>query len=296
MRIINPYDYEGTFLKGNLHTHTDNSPCGHYSLEKVIEMYTGYKMKYDFLSITDHMLITNLEKFKDREDIILLEGVEFKKGEKQSLGINVLEYYDDGENYSNQNNLFKRVSESNGINIICHPHLKTLDYWTYDELMKLDNYTGIEIFNNNVRMDCKGIALATDLWDKLLSSGKKVYGFANDDMHIFSRAGGAYNYVLAKKKSKEAILEGIKRGSFYSSFGVKIKDIKIEGNIISLKKDDDRVPYVFFKFIGKNGEVLKEEKGIESSYIIKGDEGYVRVEVYREDGAKAWTQPFFIEN
>ncbi|MGL4850388.1 MAG: hypothetical protein ACRC28_15970 [Clostridium sp.] len=296
MKIVNLYDYEGAFLKGNLHTHTDNSPCGHYSLEKVIEMYTGYKMKYDFLSITDHMLITNLEKYKDREDIVLIEGVEFKKEKKQTLGINVLEYYDNGEDYNNHNMLFRRVNDSNGINIICHPHLGVLDYWTYEELMNLENYTGIEIFNNNVRMDCKGIALATDLWDKLLSNGKKVFGFANDDMHIFSRAGGAYNYVLAKEKTKEEIIEAMRRGSFYASFGVKIKDIKVDGNTISLKKDDDRVPYVFFKFIGKNGEVLKIEKGTESSYTVKGNEGYVRIEVYREDGAKAWTQPFFIEN
>ncbi|MGL5648688.1 MAG: hypothetical protein ACRDDY_12655 [Clostridium sp.] len=295
MKISNPYGYEGTFLKGNLHTHTNNSPCGHYPLEEVIKMYTSYKMEYDFLSITDHLLITNLEKFKNREDIILIEGVEFKKGKKQSLGINILEYEDDGENYSNHNKLFKRVRESGGINIICHPHLGVLDYWAFEEVINLENYTGIEIFNNNVRMDCKGIALATDLWDKLLSSGKKVFGFANDDMHIFSRAGGACNYVLAKEKNKENIINGLKNGNFYASFGVQIKDIKVMGNTISLKKGDDRVPYVYFKFIGKNGQVLKEDKGIESSYTVNGNEEYVRIEVYREDGAKAWTQPFFIE-
>lgn len=296
MNIINPYEYEGTFLKGNLHTHSDNSPCGHYPVEKIIEMYTSYKMEYDFLCITDHCMITDLTKFKNEEDLILIQGVEYKKGAKQTLGINVDKYDDDGENHKNHNELFKKVEDYNGINIICHPHLGKMNYWTVDELINLDNYTGIEIFNNNVRMDCKGIALATDVWDELLSKGKKVYGFANDDMHIFSRAGGAYNYVLSKRKDKESIIEAIKRGSFYASFGVKISEIKLKDNRLSLKKGDERVPYVFFRFIGQNGQVLKETKGTEAYYDIKGNEGYIRVEVFREDGAKAWSQPFFIED
>ncbi|WP_297637858.1 hypothetical protein [uncultured Clostridium sp.] len=295
MKILNPYEYEGTFLKGNLHTHSENSPCGHYSLDKIVEMYTSYKMEYDFLSITDHCMITDLSEFKDREDILLIQGVEFKRSGKQTLGINLETYDDDGENYTNHNELFKKVVENGGINIICHPHLGKMDYWTLDELLNLENYTGIEIFNNNVRLDCKGIALATDLWDELLSRGKRVFGFADDDMHIFSRAGGAYNYVLAKEKSKEEIMNGLRRGSFYASFGVKVKEIEVKNNRISLKKGDERVPYVFFKFIGKNGVVLKECKGTEAYYDVVGNEGYIRVEVFREDGAKAWLQPFFIE-
>ncbi|MCR6515490.1 MAG: hypothetical protein ACRC1T_11455 [Clostridium chrysemydis] len=296
MKIINNYRYSGDFFKGNLHTHTKESPCGHYDLETIINMYTSYKMEYDFLAITDHYRITDLSKYKNRDDILLINGVEFKKSNHQTLGINVKEYFDDELNDSNHNELFKKVNDFGGINIICHPHMGKEDYWTFERLNELYGYVGIEIFNNNVRMDCKGRATATDLWDELLSSGKKVFGFANDDMHIFSRAGGAYNYVLAEEKSIESILNAIKRGSFYASFGVKVKNIKVEDNIISLEKGDERVPYVFFKFISKNGEVLKEEKGVKASYKVKGNEGYVRVEVYREDGARAWLQPFFIEN
>lgn len=295
MKIINPYKYEGTFFKGNLHTHSENSPCGHYDLEKIIDMYTFYKVEYDFLSITDHCMITDLSYLKDKTDMLLIPGVEYKIKEKQTLGINVKEYDDDGKDYTNHNELFKKVKKQDGINIICHPHLGALDYWTTEELMKLEGYVGIEVFNNNVRMDCKGIAVASDVWDELLSNGRKVYGFANDDMHIFSRVGGGCNYVLAEEKTIDSIMNGIRRGSFYASFGVKVKNIEVYNDIISVGKGDDRVPYVYFKFIGKDGRVLKEEKGIKGFYRVKGDEGYVRVEVYREDGCRAWLQPFFIE-
>lgn len=295
MKIINPYGYEGKFLKGNLHTHSKNSPCGFYRTDKIVEMYTSYKMEYDFLAITDHYTLTDVSEFKDREDILLIPGVEYKRKDHQTLGINIKEYNDDLDNDTNHQELFNEVDAQGGINIICHPHVIREDYWTLDELLKLDNYTGIEIFNNNVRMDCKGRAIATDLWDELLSMGKYVYGFANDDMHIFSRVGGAYNMVLSEEKTIDSIINAIKRGSFYASFGITLEDIQLKDNIISLKNGDRRVPYIYFKFIGKNGKVLKEEKGNVATYEIKGDEGYIRVEAYRDDGARAWLQPFIIE-
>ncbi|MDU4911169.1 hypothetical protein [Clostridium baratii] len=296
MKIINPYDYKGEFYKGNLHTHTENSPCGHYSLKDVINMYTSYKMEYDFLAITDHYKLTDLSKYSDREDILLIQGVEHKKCDHQTLGINISKYDDDEDDDNNHNELFKKINNQGGINIICHPHMGKEDYWTYEELLKLDGYTGIEVFNNNVRMDCKGRAVATDVWDKLLSAGKIVFGFANDDMHLFSRVGGGYNMVLSEEKTIDGILNAIRRGSFYASFGIKVKNIEVKDNIISVENGDARVPYGFFKFIGKDGVTLKEEKGNKGTYEVKGDEGYVRIEVYREDGARAWLQPFVIEN
>lgn len=290
--IKNNYDFHGIWLKGNLHTHTENSPCGHYDIERVIEMYTSYKMHYDFLAITDHYMITNLENYIDDDKIILFHGSEYKKGPFQTLGINVKEYDDDKNDLENHQELFNNVVDQGGFNIICHPHMSRDDYWPFNKLIELNNYVGIEVFNNNVKHDNKGRAVATDLWDELLSSGRIVYGFANDDMHIFPRAGGAFNMVLAEERSREAIIKSIKNGSFYSSSGVFIEDIIVEGNEIAIAAS--KVP-VTFKFIGKNGYVHHETFGLKGSYNCEGDEEYIRVELVREDGAKAWTQPFFIE-
>jgi hypothetical protein len=103
--------------------------------------------------------------------------------------------------------------------------------------------------------------------------------------------------VLAEEKSPAAILEAIKRGSFYASSGIRLGEIKVtDGRTISVAAAAARVPGTVFRFIGKGGRVLKEEKAAaptaEVSYTLKGDEGYVRVEAIREDGARAWTQPF----
>ena len=64
-------------------------------------------------------------------------------------------------------------------------------------------------------MNNKGRAKATDLWDSLLSAGKKIYGFANDDMHVFPRAGGAFNMVLCEKKVQRRYFKSIIGGKFF---------------------------------------------------------------------------------
>jgi hypothetical protein len=292
--VRNPYYEEGLWLKGNLHTHTENSPCGHYTLEKVIDMYTSFKMDYDFLAITDHYHLTNLEDFMHNDKIVLLKGTEYKKRDLQTLGINIESYSDDIDDLTNHQKLFEQVEKQNGINIICHPHAYEEDYWPLEKLLELNNYTGIEIYNNNVKFDNKGKAVATELWDKLLSSGKKILGFANDDMHIFQRCGGAFNMVMSKEKSREAIMKALKQGSFYASTGIFLNSIKLKENVISVDIKHNKIPVVF-RFIGKGGKVLKEELGSSSSYNCMGHEGYVRVEMKREDGSMAWSQPFWVE-
>lgn len=291
--IKNPYNKKGIWLKGNLHTHTVNSPCGHYDLNRVIEMYTSYKMKYDFLAITDHFHLTELEDFKGIDDIILFSGVEYKYRDYQTLGINITEYIDDERDFANHQQLFKAVESQGGINIICHPHAFTDDYWPAEKLLDLNNYTGIEIYNNNVKFDNKGRATATDLWDTLLSKGRKIWGFANDDMHIFQRCGGAFNMVLAAEKTPEAILDAIKEGSFYGSTGIFLESIKLEDSTITIDLKHTHIP-ANFTFIGLGGKILKQSSGTSGSYTITGNETYVRAFVNREDGAMAWTQPFWI--
>ena len=53
-----------------------------------------------------------------------------------------------------------------------------LDVW--------DSYKGIEIYNGVCEF-LPGSAFATDRWDQLLTSGRRVWGFANDDHHWHER-------------------------------------------------------------------------------------------------------------
>lgn len=242
------------------------------------------------MAITDHYKITDLSEYIEDDKLILFQGIEYKDYAMQTLGVNVKYAEDDKDDFSNTQEIFDEVVKQGGFNIICHPHVYTDDYWSYNKLKEFNNYKGIEIFNNNVKHDNKGRAVATDLWDEVLSSGRVVYGFANDDMHVFSRAGGAFNMVLAAEKTRKAILESINKGSFYCSSGALIENVAVEENKIMITAS--KIPGEF-RFIGKNGHTYYSHNGMNATYNCNGDEGYIRVELIREDGARAWTQPFF---
>jgi hypothetical protein len=299
MKILNPYGRDGVWLKGNLHTHTDASPCGHYPLEEVAATYADRIMQYDFLAITDHLGMTDVSAVQGINGMVVFRGVEFKKEARQTLGINIESYDDDGFDQTNHQQIFDRVRRQGGINIICHPHIYEERYWPLERLLELEAYTALEIYNHNVKMNNAGRAVATDLWDALLGAGRRVWGVASDDFHHRSRYGGGFVMALGKEKSAPAILDALEKGSFYASSGIILKDIEVTERGISLAAASRRVKGTVFRFIGKGGKLLKEETPADpegtAGYTVQGNETYVRVEACREDGARAWTQPFWIE-
>jgi len=296
MNIISPYN-EGLWLKGNLHTHTTNSSCGYYPLEEVAGTYGDKAMKYDFLAITDHVYLTDISPVQGLNGLVVFAGVEYKPYKFQTLGINITSYMDDSDDEENHQIIFDAVQAQGGINIICHPHIYNTDYWPLDKILKLSGYTAIEIYNHNVKMNSNGRAIATDIWDALLSRGIRVYGIASDDLHHRSRYGGAFIMVQASQKNAASIFQAIKSGAFYSSTGILFQDISLKnGNELSLEIASNYIPDVTFSFIGLGGKILYKMNGPNASYVIPDTEGYIRIEAVREDGARAWTQPFFISN
>jgi hypothetical protein len=257
-------------------------------------------MQYDFLAITDHLVMTDVSAVEGINGMTVFRGVEFKKEARQTLGINISSYDDDGLNETNHQRIFEEVRRQGGINIICHPHLYEERYWPLERLLELEGYTALEIYNHNVKMNNAGRAVATDLWDALLSAGRRVWGIASDDFHHRSRYGGGFIMALGEEKSAAAILGALEAGAFYASSGITLKAIEVtDKGSISLAAASKRVKDTVFRFIGKGGKLLKEERSAAPeaavSYTPRGDETYVRVEACREDGARAWTQPFWIE-
>ncbi|MDR1566726.1 MAG: hypothetical protein LBS48_05530 [Treponema sp.] len=205
-------------------------------------------------------IVTDVSSAQGLNALLLLTGVEFKKEAYQTLGINIESCKDDPYNTANHQ----------------------------------------EIFDHNVKMNNAGRAIAADVWDYLLSRGRKIWGIASDDFHHCSRYGGDFIMVKAQEKSIAALLATIKTGSFYASSGIILKYIRLDAmGRISLAATTPRAGGTSFRFIGKNGKLLSErtvqEPGEPVMYQVQGDEGYVRVEALREDGVMAWISPFWIE-
>lgn len=147
------------------------------------------------------------------------------------------------------------------------------------------------------------------LWDKLLSAGRVVWGVASDDSHEYhgfdqfrsSAPGRGWIVLRAPALTREAVMAALSSGAFYASNGVAIDRYEVSGQRIEIeiqiptfgpakKPAADRFRT---EFVGKDGAILAVTHGTRPSYTFKGGEAYVRAVITDSDGRKAWTQPVF---
>ena len=142
MRWISPYYEDGTWLRGNFHTHTTVSDGGH-TLEDTADHYfrfCRYKsspwMQYRFLAITDHTTSGKKEMYRpiegtdpDNGRCILIEGREDSYGH-HILGIGCRMTFQediiqkDSEDYTLEDyqRVIDEIVKDGGIAILAHPH------------------------------------------------------------------------------------------------------------------------------------------------------------------------------
>ncbi|SFS53138.1 CehA/McbA family metallohydrolase [Paenibacillus sp. BC26] len=294
MKILNSYTQTGKWWRGSFHNHTTNSD-GWFPLETVYKMYGGY----DFLGISDHDKITKHEG--ERSIPTVFDAIEVSSRQTHMLLVNpplaMLDQYSNEFTIENYQRLADMAIDNGGFAVLVHPNRFFSNYWTLEDMMKLERYIGIEVYNGDGNPEYD---IAFDKWDALLSSGRKVWGFGNDDSHVYGQEKRAWNMVQAEENTNEAITQAIKNGNFYVSTGYGFDAIRTEGHtiVIDLRSNEllDKM-YKYVTFFGKDGRVLQETTGriSQATYECKGDEGYVRIAAYLEGGYGAFSQPLFVE-
>lgn len=299
------------WYKGNTHTHTINSD-GDSTPADVAKWYR--ENRYNFLFITDHEHVTNVAGLNELHGkagtFIVISGQEVtdsydrKPYHMNGLGISsaVMPNKLPGAVETLQKNI-DDVVKAGGIAQINHPNFG----WalTADELIKLQNYTLLEIHNGHPlvnNLGGGGVPSAEAMWDSVLTSGKRVFGVADDDSHYFKRIGDpaaptpgqGWIYVRAAELTPAAILTSLKRGEFYASTGVELSDYQVRSKQITVTVKEERWSKYRIQFIGSGGRVLAESTASPATYTIKGDEGYVRAKIHESNGKMAWTQPVML--
>ncbi len=119
-----------------------------------------------------------------------------------------------------------------------------------------------------------------------------MFAFAGDDASGVNdpAIGGAWISVLAPTDERGSLLSSLRRGAFVASTGAEFTDLTVAGSTITA----EALPGSSLHFIGRGGRLLRAVSTNSGSYRVTGNEGYVRVEAVRDDGARAWSQPFFI--
>lgn len=288
MSFENPFEIEGNWYRGNLHTHTSLSD-GKATPEEAINFYR--KNGYDFLVITDHNKVADIS-YNDK-NFLVIKGIEISAGKNDIgspfhiLGIDLEEKIEIEKDISVQDAINLLV-EKKTLVIISHP------YWSYlnsFDIFSLQNFLGIEIFNYGCELE-KGNGLSSLHWDELLIRDKKILGFSVDDCHWrIEDAGGGWIMVKAEKLTKDSIISAIKKGRFYSSAGPEIFDFRIKDKIAYFSSSCCKI--INFVYGLSRGKNLQGEKLKEASFEFKNKEKYLRVECIDEKGRRAWTNPFF---
>jgi hypothetical protein len=300
------------WYKGNTHAHTLNSD-GDSTPDDVVRWYreNGYR----FVVLTDHNLLTRVDGLNALhgadEQFLVMAGEEVTDVvENKPLHINGLNprrvvVPQGGKTVVDvlQRNV-DAIRREGGVPHINHPNFE----WaiTADELARVRNDRLLEIYNGfpSANNDGGGGSPGMEeVWDKVLSSGKRVFGIAVDDAHIFkqpwnvsvSRPGTGWVVVRAAALSASEILGALERGDFYASTGVELEDYKAADGVITVTVKPTPSSKYRIQFIGRNGRLLKEVATSPAAYCLQGDEGYVRVKVLESNGRVAWTQPVFVD-
>ena len=296
------------WFKGNLHTHTLNSD-GDSTPDDVVRWYREHG--YNFLVLTDHNYLTSVDGLNALhgadEKFLVVKGEEVtdRLGEKpiHVNGLNPDRFIKPpgGATVAGMvQNMIDAIRSAGGVPSVNHPNYG----WAIspDELAQLQRTRLFEVFNGHPfvnNLGGGGVPGLEETWDRVLSSGRLLYGIAVDDAHYFKRPedktaprpGFGWVYVRAARLDAPTLLGALERGDFYSSTGVELQSLITSATSMSLSVRTERQSKYRIQFIGRHGRVLSETTTSPATYSFKGDEGYVRAKVMESNGKVAWIQP-----
>lgn len=289
MRIEHPYENltGGVWLRGNLHTHTTRSD-GRADPQAVIDHYA--RRGYGFLMLSDHDITTTPADYLrlDARGLILIPGNEISAGGPHMLHVDADRHVAPAPA---RQEVINAVNAGRGFVVVNHPNWHAnFDHCTAEQLTEWTGYVGMEIFNGVIyRHD--GSPYASDKWDMQLAKGRRVWGFANDDMHdpAFDMALG-WNVAYVTDRSSAGVVDALRRGRFYASTGVVIDRISVEGNRVRVAASDAQRIVAY----QKTGKRLAMADAPVIEVEVPASAGYVRFECWGAGERFAWTQPFFV--
>lgn len=302
---------EARWFKGNLHTHTINSD-GDSAPDTVARWYK--ERRYAFLALTDHNYFTDPQGLNAflaaRDRFLLVTGEEVtSRFESKPVHVNAFrlrETLEPAFGTSLVDTIQKNVDLIRG-----HGALPSLNHpnfgWavTPAELATVRDLKLFEVYNGHPGtndLGGGGEAGLEEMWDHLLTAGRRMWGIAVDDAHSFkefrpdlSNPGRGWIQVRARELSEPVLLEAIAAGDFYASTGVELKDVQRGNGRLALEIAPRGNTKYTVALIGAGGKMLGESVENTAEYRLKPGEPYVRARITDSNGLMAWTQPVFAE-
>lgn len=283
-RLDSPYQAM-LFHKGQLHAPSNRS-VGHIDPRNVARAYE--RAGYEWVAITDQNTLTTTDQVRT-PGIVPIAGTEafFPFARILEYGVDIIPPAD------NLQKALDDVHMAAGVAILAHP--REAPVITADQVMAVHGVDAIEILDAGLQKNDPVVADATDMWDQLLTRGKRVWGVVGDDsidVELPTSSFGKTSVDVQVPDVQPALVgDAISRGAFVDSTGVRVLsvDTPATDTIRVITSDATTI-----KWYGKGGALLATTSGAAGSYKVRWDEKYVRAVASRPDGAQAWTQPVFV--
>lgn len=309
---------QGTFYKANLHSHTPVSD-GRLRAEEMKQAYMAHG--YSILAFTDHRIYRNHQDLDD-ENFLTIPAVEVDMNEEsaerlaprdKTYHINLFDLRPDYKRAEKEAGICpeRRYGDFAYINqyiakmrelgfLACYNH----PYWSmqnYDDYKALQGFFAMEIYNYGCELDGM-YGYAPQAYDEMLRTGQKLFCLATDDNHNSfpfddprCDSFGGFTMICAEKLDFPSVSAALLAGNFYCSMGPEIRALYIEDGALHVKTSP--VKKIYMMNAGKNcphslaaeGEYLTE-----AVFPLKGNEGYVRVELRDEYGRYANSNAYWI--
>jgi hypothetical protein len=304
------------WLKGNTHVHTTRSD-GDAPPAEAVRWYAD--RGYDFLAITDHnhyLTPQQAAELHRPSGFVVIGGSELSyRSSAPARPVDVCSLGGsgadppsrgavriDGDPAATLQAALDAAADAGGLAIICHPCW----HWALsaEDLLAARGAFLLEVWNPSSQCNSvpvAGVDSPEDLWDRLLTAGRRVWAVAADDAHRLVAPGAppqdggglAWVRVAGAPRSAEAVLAAMATGRFYCSTGIELTEWSAGPERYSLKVRpvDDRKYAIHL--IGREGRCLLSHTGTEVTYRPQGQEGYVRARIEDTMGCRCWTQPWF---
>jgi hypothetical protein len=288
------YHTSGRWYKGNTHVHTTASDGGK-TLPEVGELYAG--AGYDFIFVTDHWVASDVEGESLSSPLLWLDGVEIDGRDDTGALYHVacLGKTDPFDPETPFTDAMHSAREQGALLVLAHPH------WTGNTLEDALRwrFDGVEIYNHVCHW-LNGKSNGLVYWEAVLRQNPGALGFCVDDAHLrpdHPSWNGGWIVVNAPACSRDAILNGIRRGNYYSSCGPQFSAIAFDGTDVSITTSPVQfVRLVGPAYLGARIGSLDGAEITEASMTVPPDWDYVYVEIEDRRGRRAWTNTLFVHD
>ena len=294
----NPFAQPGRFFKGNLHTHSTTSD-GQLPADEVCRRYR--ERGYDFICLSDHFLpaydfpVTDTRPFRS-DGFTTILGAEVHVpstdlGEKWHLLANGLPLdFEPTREGETAPEIAARCAAAGAFVSIVHPAWYSL---SVDDARSIDAAHAVEVYNHTSQVKTDR-GDGTVMLDSLLALGHRLNALACDDAHFeFDDAFGAWVMVKAPERDPDALLAALKAGHYYSSTGVELHGIHVDGDELVVECS----PATGVFLLGKGSRAVqvvgRDLTSVRLPAHKLGKHSFMRVTVVDAQGRRAWSNPFW---